>query len=107
MAFGGAKRERFAGSGKGYLTMKVRLRIIIGIVTVSLAPHGLGAGTLRMGSTHNQPVEEIRRFLPLASYLEKQLKADGISQVQVVVSGTLREAAKHLREGTIDTSSNP
>ena len=82
--------------------MNVRLRIIIGIVTISLAPHGLGAETLRIGSTHNQPVDEIRRFLPLASYLEKRLKADGITQVQVVVSGTLREAAKHLREGTLD-----
>jgi len=38
MGFGGTKRERFAGSEKRDVTMGRRLRIIIGVVTISLAP---------------------------------------------------------------------
>ena len=60
------------------------------------------AETLHVGSIGRSPAEEIRDFLPLARYLSMTLKAEGVDDVKVVVTGSLAEMAALMRAAKID-----
>ena len=60
------------------------------------------AGVITIGSIGEEPSEEIRTFLPIARYLAKQLKLEGIDQVNIVVAKGIRQMAGFVREGKVD-----
>jgi phosphonate transport system substrate-binding protein len=71
-------------------------------LAVLLLPHVLTAGTIHIGTTSQTPSQEVKTFLPLATYLGKELRAEGIAGAQVVVGRNLSESAKLLRDARID-----
>jgi len=60
------------------------------------------AKTIVVGSIGDVPTDEIKKFLPLASYLAKQLQPEGYDQGKVVVARSISEMATFLREGKVD-----
>lgn len=60
------------------------------------------AETVAIGSIGDVPTDEIRKFLPLARYLAKQLQPEGYDQGKVVVARGISEMATFLREGKAD-----
>ena len=71
-------------------------------LALSFLPPPVFAEILHIGSVHSRPVEEIKKLMPLATYLGNQLQADGITGGQVVVGRSLAEAARLLRDGRIE-----
>jgi phosphonate transport system substrate-binding protein len=72
--------------------------MILATVGVRAAP----AATITLSVMGEEPAEDMRKILPLASYLNKQLSADGTTQGKVIVAKTLSEIATMLRGGKID-----
>lgn len=60
------------------------------------------AKTIVVGSIGDVPTEEIKKFLPLASYLAKQLRSEEFDQGKVVVARGIPEMADFLKEGKAD-----
>jgi phosphonate transport system substrate-binding protein len=60
------------------------------------------ARSLTIGSIHNEPAAEVKRFWPLARYLANQLQSAGIDQGRVVVAQSVLQMAAFLREGKVD-----
>jgi phosphonate transport system substrate-binding protein len=60
------------------------------------------AAPLHIGSISDEPADEIKRFLPLSTYLAKHLQSEGITEVRVVVTKGIPQMAAWLREGKAD-----
>jgi phosphonate transport system substrate-binding protein len=60
------------------------------------------AATLHIGSVNQDPAREIKKFLPVANYLGKQLAPVGYDRAQVVVAPTLPDMARLMRDGQVD-----
>jgi phosphonate transport system substrate-binding protein len=60
------------------------------------------AEVISIGSLHIEPAREVNKFLPLANFLSKELKPEGIDQGKVVVAQTIAEMASFIREGKVD-----
>ena len=60
------------------------------------------AKTIVVGSVGDVPTDEIKKFLPLVSYLAKQLQSEGIDQGKVVVARSIPEMAVFFKEGKAD-----
>ncbi|HWP56443.1 MAG TPA: phosphate/phosphite/phosphonate ABC transporter substrate-binding protein [Candidatus Acidoferrales bacterium] len=68
-----------------------------------LAPCSVSwARPLYIGSVDDNPVKEIAQFSPLAAYLGRELRADGVSVGKVVVAEGIREMAALLKAGKVD-----
>ena len=64
----------------GRLSAKQRIFIFLAVL---LLPHPLMAETLNIGSTSDTPAQEIDAFLPLVTYLGKELHAEGIKLMHI------------------------
>ncbi|HWP56449.1 MAG TPA: phosphate/phosphite/phosphonate ABC transporter substrate-binding protein [Candidatus Acidoferrales bacterium] len=67
-----------------------------------LWPAALFARPLTVGLIGEEPVEDIRKTLPFASYLAKRLEEHGISDGKVIVVESIAEMAALLRAGKAD-----
>jgi phosphonate transport system substrate-binding protein len=72
------------------------------LVAVLLLPHFVSAGTFRLGSITTSPVDETKKFSPLATYLAQQLKSQGVDQGKVIVAETIPAMAALLRTRQVD-----
>jgi phosphonate transport system substrate-binding protein len=73
--------------------------IVMGIL---LLPQLLWANGIYLGSISSTPAQEIKKFLPLAVYLGRELQSKGIVQGKVVVARNIAEMSDLLREGKVD-----
>ncbi len=64
--------------------------------------HLARAESISIGSISEKPNKEIKKFLPLAGYLEKQLQPDGVEHVKVVVVKDIYMMAAKIKEGKVD-----
>src|SRR5262245_6298446 len=68
------------------------------LVAVILLLPGLAfSGPLNLGFITSAPIEESRRFSPLANYLARQLQSEGISEGNVVPANSIEAMASLLR----------
>jgi ABC-type phosphate/phosphonate transport system substrate-binding protein len=82
-----------------YLTGRTQVTLIFLLLLYS---HALAGEILRIASTSSRASDEIKKFLPVATYLAKALATEGITEGQVVVARSLRETAKLLHDGKAD-----
>lgn len=73
----------------------------LGLVVLFL-PQMTLAKPINVASVGDVPTDEIKKFLPLASYLAGQLQSEGFDQGKVVVARSIPEMATLLREGKVD-----
>jgi phosphonate transport system substrate-binding protein len=67
-----------------------------------LYPQIAWAKTINIGSISTEPAAEVKRFLPFAGYLAKQLLSEGFDHGKVVVVQSMPEMATFLKEGKVD-----
>ncbi len=60
------------------------------------------AAPINIGSVGTEPAAEIKKFLPFANYLGRELQSEGIDQGKVVVAKNISQMATLLREGKVD-----
>lgn len=60
------------------------------------------AQTITVGTIGSEPAGEIKKFLPLATYLGRELRAEGFTQGRVVVAQNVAEMANFLRARKVD-----
>ena len=60
------------------------------------------AGSFNVGSISSSPVGETKKFWPLASYLARQLQAEGIDDGKVVVADGIPEMSFFLKKKQVD-----
>lgn len=77
-------------------------RFFLLAVAILLLPRVTWAGPINIGSIGVDPADEIKKFLPLADYLAKQLQSAGIDQGRVVVAKSIPQMATYVREGKVD-----
>jgi phosphonate transport system substrate-binding protein len=83
-------------------------RVFKGLLTLGAVcamvglPGQTWAGSIKIGSVSDEPAQEIKKFQPLANYLAKKLKPEGVNEGRVIVTRTLAEMATLLREGGVD-----
>ena len=65
-------------------------------------PSGLSGDTLTIGSIHTEPASEMRKLLPLATYLIRELRAEGFTERRVVVAQDLTEMTALIRARKVD-----
>jgi phosphonate transport system substrate-binding protein len=82
--------------------LPARFRFLLFAALVFLMPQVTWAGPINIGSIQIEPAHEVKRFLPLARYLAKQLQSEGIDQGRVVVAESMPQMAALLREGKAD-----
>jgi phosphonate transport system substrate-binding protein len=79
-------------------------RVLSLAIVILLVPTVATAGTITLGVIGEEPAEDIKKTLPLAVYLSKQLAAEGITQGKVFVAKSMNEMASMLRDGKVDLS---
>lgn len=85
------------------INQPLRCRIIfLSLAVALLLPQHIWARPINVGSISVEAAAEIKKFLPLASYLAKELQSEGIDQGKVVVAKTVSQMAGLLREGKVD-----
>lgn len=67
-----------------------------------LLPELTWARPINIGSVSTEPAAEIKKFLPLALYVAKEMQSEGINQGKVVVAKDIPQMATFLREGKVD-----
>jgi phosphonate transport system substrate-binding protein len=74
------------------------------VAIVLLLPQLLDASAVsfKLGSISKAPVSETRKFLPLATYFERQLQSEGISQGKVVVAESISVMSSFLKTRQVD-----
>jgi len=75
-----------------------QLCICISLLSANLA----FARTLVIGTISDEPVKEIRTFLPFVKYLAKQLETSGIDDGKVVIARDIDHMASLIRKGEVD-----
>lgn len=78
------------------------ISLFVSVVVLLLLPRPTWARPINVGSISVEAAAEIKKFLPLASYLAKELQSEGIDQGKVVVAKTVSQMAALLREGKVD-----
>lgn len=79
-----------------------RSRVAFLAAGLVLSSHVAWARPITVGSISTEPGAEVKKFVPLAAYLARQLHPDGIDQGKVVVAKSIPEMASLLREGKVD-----
>jgi len=72
------------------------------VAAVLLLPQLAYAGPFKLGSVSIDPVSESRKFSPLAIYLARQLRSDGIDEGQVVVATSIPGMSSFMQTGQVD-----
>ncbi len=72
------------------------------VAVILLLPRLAYAGPLTLSVISSSPVEEIKRFSPLASYLARQLQSEGISEGNVVAANSIEAMSSLLRSNQAD-----
>ena len=73
------------------------------LIGVSMSGLGMAwAGPIRVGTISDSPSSDIKKFLPFAEYLARQLRPEGIDKGSVVIAAAIAEMAALLREGKVD-----
>jgi len=80
----------------------ILLRIFFLAVVVLLLPRMSSAKPIVIGSLGSVPTDEIKKFLPLATYLARHLRAEDFDRGKVVVASSIPEMATLMREGRVD-----
>lgn len=65
-------------------------------------PAPLSAETLTIGAVTGNLKKELKRTLPLATYLQDALSADGVTAVEFKAVKTTADMAREMAEGRID-----
>jgi len=76
-----------------------RFSLVAGIL---LFPWLAYAESLTLGFISSSPMEESRRFSPLASYLARQLQSEGIGKGNVVAANSIEAMSSLLRTSHVD-----
>ena len=76
--------------------------LILALALSLTRAHAQGGARIGLGSISFEPEREAKKFQPLAGYLNKALKPQGIDEVQVVVASTIKEMATLVKNGTVD-----
>src|SRR6266508_6960865 len=79
-----------------------RFIFFICILATVVTPGATFAKPFTMGVIGEEPAEDIRKILPLATYLGKQLQKEGFTQGKVLVAKSMNEMASMLRDGKVD-----
>ena len=69
---------------------------------VLLLPQVACAESFKLGSISKSPVEETKKFSPLATYLARQLQSEGIDQGKVVVAESIPAMSSLLQMRQVD-----
>lgn len=72
------------------------------VAVILLLPRLACAGALTLGFISSSPVEEIKRFSPLANYLARQLQSEGIGKGSVVAANSIEAMSSLLRTNQAD-----
>jgi len=72
------------------------------VAVIVLLPRLAFSGPLTLGFISSSPVEEIKRFSPLASYLARQLRSGGIGEGNVVAANSIEAMSSLLRLSQAD-----
>ncbi|HYA28096.1 MAG TPA: phosphate/phosphite/phosphonate ABC transporter substrate-binding protein [Acidobacteriota bacterium] len=72
------------------------------VAAVLLLPKIVCAVSFNLGSINFSPVDETKKFAPLANYLAQQLKSEGIDQGKVIVADSIPAMAALLRARKVD-----
>ncbi len=76
--------------------------VIYCLTVLFFPPRVSWARPIHIGSIHDRPANEIRKFLPLVRYLAEVLEPEGIDEGKVVVAKSIQQMADFLREGKVD-----
>lgn len=85
---------------KGHLLSLGRI-FLVGFF-VLLFPELPWAGPIHVGTISTEPTAEIKKFLPFARYLAKELQPEGIDQGKVIVANNISQMANFFRERKVD-----
>ena len=72
------------------------------VAVILLLPRLAWAGPLTLGFISSSPMEESRRFSPLANYLARQLQSEGIGEGNVVAANSIEAMSSLLRMSQAD-----
>lgn len=83
----------------------MRLKVVLFNLVLlfgALLSFAVTARPLVVGTIGDEPVKEIRTFLPFAQYLARQLEHEGIREGQVVIARDIAHMADLLKTGQVD-----
>ena len=72
------------------------------LIAAFISPCLASAEPLVIGSIHREAAAEIKKFLPLANYVERHLQPEGVNEARIVVAKDVSQMATLLREGKVD-----
>jgi phosphonate transport system substrate-binding protein len=75
---------------------------LLSVAAVVLLPQLACAGSFKLGSISTNPFGESKKFSPLASYLARQLKSEGLDQGKVVVAESIPAMSSLLQTRQVD-----
>ncbi|MBI5918257.1 MAG: phosphate/phosphite/phosphonate ABC transporter substrate-binding protein [Nitrosomonadales bacterium] len=85
--------------------MKTRKAPLLSALLFSLALCAAlpaSAATLRLATISHSPAKDIDEFQPLADYLGKNLKSQGVDRCEVVLTSSMKEMAALIKAGKAD-----
>jgi phosphonate transport system substrate-binding protein len=71
-------------------------------MVIVTSPSFGSADSLVIGSVHHEVSAEIKKFLPLADYLGKHLRSEGVNEAKIVVAKDISQMGTFLRERKVD-----
>lgn len=83
------------------LSKLIRIKVWLLLLLLN-APATAFSNNLTLGLIGEEPTEDMRKILPLAQYLGKQLEKEGITQGKVLIARSMNEMSFLLREGKVD-----
>jgi phosphonate transport system substrate-binding protein len=82
------------------LSKKNHLILFFSIILTALPVSA--ATTITLGSISDDPTRELKYYLPIANYLAKELKAEGIEEAYVLVAEDIQQISRFLKEKRVD-----
>lgn len=79
-----------------------RFSAVVLAAILFFVPRVISAEPIRIGSISSEPAAEMKKFLPFADYLARQLRSEGIDQGKVVVAESIPQMAAFFRERRVD-----
>ena len=76
--------------------------ILFLVLATLLSASSAGAESIKLGSIGIDPVAETKKFSPLASYLARQLQADGIDEGKVIVAASIPAMSAFMQTRRVD-----
>lgn len=83
------------------ITPGLRIKLLL-VAAVLLLPQLARAESFKLGSLSISPTAETKKFWPLASYLVRQLQAEGIDQAKVVVAESIPAMSALMQTKQVD-----